>query len=116
MLSALLLSTSFFIAGCTETCNRCWLPYIPVILYSLGGSLISPSVNPSIPLIAGKEHLAFAFSIYRAFGAISTGLWVMIIGIVQKETIEVKEGYYWVALTLIVEFVVIGKCRIISVC
>lgn len=67
-----------------------------MLLYALGCALISPSVNPSIPLVAGKDRLAFAFSIYRAFGAISTGVWIMVVGVVQEKTAEVMGGYYWV--------------------
>lgn len=97
MLSSSLLTTSYFIVALTKPCILCWSPYFPVIVYAVGSALISPSVNSSIPLITGKEHLAFAFSIYRAFGAISTGVWIMVVGIVQEKTVNLMGGYYWVS-------------------
>ncbi len=82
----------------TPPCTRCASPYFAVVLFSLSLALISPSVNPSIPIVTGKERLAFVFSMFRALSSITAGVFFLITGIVQGRTAHIRGGYYWVLL------------------
>jgi len=96
ILSSILVTLGLLIFSFIPLCFRCWIPYLPVFIFALGVSLISPSVCPSLPLAAPKNQLSLAFNLYRAFGAVSTGGFVLAFGIVQEKTLDVREGYYWV--------------------
>ncbi len=80
----------------TPPCNGCWSPYYAIGVFGLSIALLAPSVNPAISLVAGKDKLVFAFSLYRALGAASSGLFILFLGIVQERTIATRGGYYWV--------------------
>ncbi len=91
------IGCSLLMLAQAESCNRCWAPYPGVVLFALGNALISPSVSPSIPIVASKGRLAFVFSMFRAFGATSSGLFSLMTGLIQQRASSVRSGYYWVS-------------------
>eukprot|EP00829_Urostomides_striatus_P002344 TRINITY_DN12544_c0_g1_i1.p2 TRINITY_DN12544_c0_g1~~TRINITY_DN12544_c0_g1_i1.p2 ORF type:complete len:116 (-),score=46.93 TRINITY_DN12544_c0_g1_i1:11-310(-) len=70
----------------TTPCHHCMDPLYSIVIFGLSTALISPSVNPSIPLVASKDRLAFVFSLFRALSAASGGIFILLLGIVQAKT------------------------------
>ncbi len=95
------LTFSLFLMAHTSPCNGCWDPYYSIGIFGISVALIAPSVNPSIPLLAGKDRLVFAFSLFRALAAASAGFFILLLGVVQSNTVAYRGGYYWVPLCLV---------------
>ena len=100
----------------TTPCDRCWSPYTSVILFGFSIALISPSVNPSIPMVTSRERLAFVFSLFRAFGATASGLFILMTGLIQEKTQKIRGGYYWVnyVANIVIEHFVVSRSGVVG--
>lgn len=91
-----------------DTCDRCWMSIIPLVIYGVCLAIHQCVFWPSVVFFAPEEIHGTAFGIMACFENVGMSLFPPMMSLIHEHT-KASHGYFWVEVVfLILSLILLG--------